>query len=117
MYQCKSDWTGNGQQCYDSQGNPSSETVSSGDVSLTMAVTNNYYVYPHNSSEFPQGPGETNLVNNIKALFQARATCASESNCSSNPFQNKGACVAEVHGYTCVCVSGCIGEENKHKVD
>ena len=116
-YQCKSDWTGNGQQCYDSQGNPSSETVSSGDVSLTMAVTNNYYVYPHNSSEFPQGPGETNLVNNIKALFQARATCASKSNCSSNPFQNKGACVAEVHGYTCVCVSGCIGEENKHKVD
>ena len=88
-YQCKSDWTGNGQQCYDSQGNPSSETVSSGDVSLTMAVTNNYYVYPHNSSEFPQGPGETNLVNNIKALFQARATCASESNCSSNHFKTK----------------------------
>jgi len=80
--QCKSGWTGNGQQCYDSQGNPSSETVSSGDVSLTMAVTNNYYVYPHNSSEFPQGPGETNLVNNITALFQAGATCASKPDCN-----------------------------------
>merc|ERR1712013_361183 len=57
--------SGNGQQCYDSKGMPSSESLSSGDVSLSMAVSNNYYVYPHNSSEFPTGPGEVDLVNNI----------------------------------------------------
>jgi len=78
---CKSGWTGNGQQCYDSKGVPSSEALSSGDVSLTMAISSNYYVYPHNSTEFPSGPGETDLVNNITALFNAGATCAGESNC------------------------------------
>ena len=27
--------------------------MSSGDVSLTMAVSSKYYVYPHNSEQFP----------------------------------------------------------------
>merc|ERR1712168_26773 len=80
--QCKTGWKGNGQQCYDSNGMPSSESLSSGDVSLFMAVSNNYYVYPHNSSEFPTGPGEVDLVNNITALFNAGASCAGKPDCN-----------------------------------
>jgi len=80
--QCKTGWTGNGQQCFDSSGTPSSEALSSGDVSLTMAVSSNYYVYPHNSSQFPTGPGETELLNNITALFQAGASCAGKPECN-----------------------------------
>jgi len=80
--QCKEGWKGNGQQCFDSSGNPSSESLSSGDVSLSMAVSNNYYVYPHNSSEFPLGPGEVDLVNNITALFEAGASCAGKPDCN-----------------------------------
>merc|ERR1712154_570570 len=60
----------------------SSESLSSGDVSLSMAVSNNYYVYPHNSSEFPTGPGEVDLVNNITALFNAGASCAGKPDCN-----------------------------------
>merc|ERR1712106_316197 len=86
--QCKTRWTGNGQQCYDSKGVPSSESLSSGDVSLTMAVSNNYYVYPHNSSEFPTGPGETDLVNNITALFNAGASCAGGQTGCNGTFVN-----------------------------
>ena len=39
---------------------------------VSLAVTNDYYVYPHNSSEFPLGPGEatSNLLANITALFR-----------------------------------------------
>ena len=39
---------------------------------MSLAVTNDYYVYPHNSSEFPLGPGEatSNLLANITALFR-----------------------------------------------
>ena len=39
---------------------------------VSLAVTNDYYVYPHNSSEFPIGPGEatSNLLANITALFR-----------------------------------------------
>jgi len=47
-----------------------------------MAVSNNYYVYPHNSSEFPTGPGEVDLVNNITALFNAGASCAGKPDCN-----------------------------------
>lgn len=80
---CKApEWTGNGIQCYDSEGNPSEESVSSGDVRVSLAVTNDYYVYPHNSSEFPLGPGETNLLANISALFNAGATCAADNACN-----------------------------------
>ena len=39
---------------------------------VSLAVTNDYYVYPHNSSQFPLGPGEatSNLLANITALFR-----------------------------------------------
>ena len=39
---------------------------------MSLAVTNDYYVYPHNSSQFPLGPGEatSNLLANITALFR-----------------------------------------------
>jgi len=80
--QCKTGWTGNGIQCYDSDGNPSEVSVSSGDVKVTLAVTNDYYVYPHNSSEFPLGPGETSLLSNISALFEAGASCAATQSCN-----------------------------------
>ena len=44
-------------QCYDSSTGASSPELpagsSSGDVSLTLAVTNQYYVYPHDSAQFP----------------------------------------------------------------
>ena len=79
---CKAGWTGNGIQCYDSDGNPSEETSSSGDVRVSLAVTNDYYVYPHNSSDFPLGPGEINLLSNITALFTAGATCAADNTCN-----------------------------------
>jgi len=80
---CKPGWTGNGLQCYDSDGNPSEPpTTSSGDVKMTLAVTNDYYVYPHNSAEFPLGPGETNLLENITALFDAGASCAAGNSCN-----------------------------------
>ena len=76
-------WTGNGLQCYDSEGNPSPEaTTSSGDVKLSLAVTSDFYVYPHTSSEFPLGPGETNLLANITELFTAGASCAADSSCN-----------------------------------
>ena len=46
--------------------------ICSGEVVVSLAVTNDYYVYPHNSSEFPLGPGEatSNLLANITALFR-----------------------------------------------
>ena len=39
---------------------------------VSLAMTNDYYVYPHNSSQFPLGPGEatSNLLANITALFR-----------------------------------------------
>jgi len=83
--QCNApDWTGNGIQCFDKDGNPSPETTStsSGDVRLTLAVTNDYYVYPHNSSEFPLGPGETDLLTSITDLFTAGASCAADTSCN-----------------------------------
>jgi len=79
------DWTGNGLECFDSDGNPSPETTtssSSGDVRLTLAVTTDFYVYPQSSSEFPSGEGETNLLANITELFTAGASCASDSSCN-----------------------------------
>ena len=79
---CKPGWTGNGIQCYDSDGNPSEPQTSTGDVRMTLAVTNDYYVYPHNSAEFPLGPGETNLLENITALFDAGASCAAGNGCN-----------------------------------
>jgi len=85
-WQCKCNpgWTGNGLQCFDSDGNPSPETISSssGDVKLTLAVSTDFYVYPHTSSEFPMGPGETNLLTNITELFTAGASCAADSSCN-----------------------------------
>jgi len=80
--QCNTGWTGNGIQCYDSDGNPSEVSVSSGDVRVTLAVTNDFYVYPHNSSEFPLGPGEADLLSNITALFDAGASCAANQACN-----------------------------------
>jgi len=80
--QCNDGWVGNGIQCYDSDGNPSEVSVSSGDVKVTLAVTNDYYVYPHNSSEFPTGPGEVDLLSNITALFEQGASCASDQSCN-----------------------------------
>ena len=81
---CNAGWTGNGLQCFDSDGNPSPETTpsSSGDVRLTLAVSTDFYVYPHTSSEFPLGPGETNLLTNITELFTAGASCAADSSCN-----------------------------------
>lgn len=80
------DWTGNGVECYDSDGNPSPETTtttsSSGDVRLTLAVTTDFYVFPQSSSEFPSGPGETNLLTNITELFTTGASCAADSSCN-----------------------------------
>ena len=49
------------------------------DVVLSLAVTSDYYVFPHNSSQFPSGPGQTNLLANISALFEAGASCAGGS--------------------------------------
>jgi len=82
---CKTGWTGNGVQCFDSiTGEASVEMVgtSSGDVSLTMAVSSKYYVYPHNSEQFPTVAGETELLNNITALFDSGASCASRDGCN-----------------------------------
>jgi len=58
------------------------EGTSSGEVSLTMAVSSKYYVYPHNSEQFPTVTGETELLNNITALFDSGASCASRDGCN-----------------------------------
>ena len=71
--------------------------IVSGEVVVSLAVTNDYYVYPHNSSEFPLGPGEVDplviiiiiiiiikvdLLGNITALFDAGAACAAGNACN-----------------------------------
>jgi len=84
--QCGQGWVGNGVQCYDSSTGASSPELpagsSSGDVSLTLAVTNQYYVYPHDSAQFPTAEGETELLDNITALFDSGASCASRDSCN-----------------------------------
>jgi len=82
---CNAGWTGNGIQCFDAvTGAASPELLgsSSGDVSMTMAVTHKYYVYPHNSEQFPTVPGEEELLNNITALFESGASCGAREGCN-----------------------------------
>lgn len=80
---CNAGWTGNGIECFDASGAPSVETGSGGtDVSLTLAVSSKYYVYPHNSSQFPAVQGEVDLINNITNLFESGATCANREGCN-----------------------------------
>jgi len=82
---CNDGWVGNGIQCFDADGNPSVEVEGgsgSTDVSLTLAVSSKYYVYPHNSSQFPAVQGEEDLINNITTLFENGATCANREGCN-----------------------------------
>jgi len=79
---CNEGWVGNGVQCYDeTTGNPSIEGTSTDSVDLRLAITNSYYVFPHESPDFPLSPEQENLANNIESLFEAGETCQSESGC------------------------------------
>lgn len=76
---CKPGWTGNGIQCFDDSTGAASEGPSDL-VDITLAVSTQYYVYPHDSSQFPLD--QVDLVSNITAMFEAGASCQTTSGCN-----------------------------------
>lgn len=65
-------WTG-GIQCIDADGNFSQDPTKV--VSVSMTVTNEFYSYPTNSSEFPYGPSNSNLFAEMTTFVEGGANC------------------------------------------
>merc|ERR1711915_117185 len=70
---CKDGYTGNGIQCFDSDGNLSKDPKQI--VELTMVLNSSYYVYPHQSGLFPVLPGSDELVS---AMHAVESVCTSD---------------------------------------
>jgi len=82
---CNEGWIGNGLQCYNEEsGEPSVEGTSADNVELELNIVNQHYVYPHESPDFPLSPEQEDLASNIESLFDAGATCQSQSGCEGN---------------------------------
>jgi hypothetical protein len=77
--ECKAGWTGNGVQCVDENGNFAPEN----NVEVSMTVTNEFFVYPDGSDEYPMGPSTDNLFSEMEGLVNGGSTC-SMTGCSFN---------------------------------
>jgi len=65
-------FTGNGIQCFNGNGvggDPSKQ------VDVQMTLTTDFYVFPHDSSDFPLGPAADNLFSLIDDMFQSGKPC------------------------------------------
>jgi len=65
-------WSG-GIQCIDADGNFSQDPTKV--VSVSMTVTNEFYSYPTNSSEFPYGPSDSNMFAEMTTFVEGGAMC------------------------------------------
>merc|ERR1711874_207644 len=72
---CNDGWKGNGLQCKDADGNFSQDPTKV--VEVEMTLTNDFYVFPANSSEFPYGPAQDNLFSMMEGLMSgSQAACS-----------------------------------------
>jgi len=65
-------FTGNGIQCYNENGvggDPNKQ------ISVSMMLTTDFYVFPHDSSDFPMGPATDNLFSMIDDMFHSGKPC------------------------------------------
>lgn len=65
-------WTG-GIQCIDADGNFSQDPTKV--VSLAMTMTNEFFSYERNSTEFPDGPSYDNLFDDMATFIDGGANC------------------------------------------
>jgi len=68
--QCNKGYTGNGIQCFDSEGNMGVDPNQM--VSVSMKVNSDYYLYPHTPDQFPNGALLDNL---ISEMSNANSSC------------------------------------------
>lgn len=64
--ECKDGYEGNGVQCFDSNGNLSSNSMET--VELDMSINTDFYVYPHESGDFPFGASMDTVFDEMTAL-------------------------------------------------
>jgi len=64
--ECKDGYTGNGVQCFDQDGNLSSNNMET--VELEMSINTDFYVYPHQSEEFPFGAEMDAVFDDMNSL-------------------------------------------------
>lgn len=65
-------FTGNGIQCFNENGvggDPNKQ------ISVEMMLTTDFYVFPHDSSDFPLGPATDNLFSMIDDMFNSGKPC------------------------------------------
>jgi len=78
-------YTGNGIQCFNGNGvggDPSKQ------VDVQMTLTTDFYVFPHDSSDFPLGPAQDNLFALIDDMFTSGEPC---SGCDATVIKLNGA--------------------------
>ncbi|XP_023336493.1 uncharacterized protein LOC111707593 [Eurytemora carolleeae] len=66
---CNPGYTGNGVQCFDQDGNLSQDP--SKIVEVEMTLNSDFYVYPHESEQFPFGPELDTLFSEMNAVVNA----------------------------------------------
>jgi len=86
LYTCKclEGWTGNGLQCVNATtGEASKPSISDDVVAVEIGITTDFYIFPHNSSEFPVGQPEKTLLDDMKDLFSSGDSCDSTPGCNA----------------------------------
>ena len=76
---------GTGLQCQDGDGNFSQDPTKV--VEVEMIFTNDFYVFPHNSSEFPIGPAQDNLFTEMETLLAGGTVACSGCNATIVTFE------------------------------
>jgi len=80
---CNDGFTGNGIQCFDSEGNLSVGTDE--EVKVSVSVNSDYYVYPYTSEDFPLGPQMDNLVGQMNETAETCSIDLCEVNYQGSP--------------------------------